>query len=93
MIIRQLSQEQYERLHKDMIQKAYTAPLEACYSVHMKIGNASYVVKIQPERRQRMAVLQAYRIFCNEHGQDFKLITKGSLLSAFLDILIYQGVE
>lgn len=93
MIIRQLSSVQYDRLHQDLIQKAYTQPLEASYTVHMCIDGTSYAVKIQPESRYRMAVLQAHRIFREEEGQGLELITQNVILSALLELLIYQGVS
>lgn len=92
MIIRQLTPAQYDRLHQDLIQRAHAQPLEASYTVHLHIDNTSYAVKIQPESRYRMAVLQAHRIFREEDGQDFELITQNVVLSALLELLIYQGV-
>lgn len=93
MIVRQLSPIQYDRLHQDLIQKAQTQPLKASYTVHMCVDGASYAVKIQPESRYRMAVLQAHRIFREEDGQEFELITQNVILSALLELLIYQGVS
>lgn len=93
MIIRELKQWQFEHLNKALIEKAHTEPLEACYTVDMKINDVSYAVKIQPENHCRMAILQAYRIDREEDGPNFELITRGNLLSALLEILIYQGVR
>lgn len=93
MIIREIEQWKYEHLCKDLIEKAHAGPLEACYTVNMQINNVSYSVKLQPERHCRMAILQAYRIDREEDGQNFELITRGNLLSALLEILIYQGVR
>lgn len=93
MIIRELKQWKYEHLCKDLIEKAHAEPLEASYTVDMQINGVSYAVKIQPENHCRMAILQAYRIDREEDGQNFELITSGNLLSALLEILIYQGVR
>ena len=92
MIIRQLKGKQYESLHSALMTKAHAEPLEASYTVNMKINGAEYAVKVQPERHNKMAVLQALRIYREECGPNFELITKGSLLSSLLEILICQGV-
>jgi hypothetical protein len=93
MIIRQLKQSQFEFLHKSLIQKAHAQPLEASFTVDMTVNDVSYADKIQPGSRCRMAVLQAFRIDRDEDGSNFELITRGNLLSAFLEILIYQGIK
>lgn len=92
MIIRQLKEKQYESLHNFLMMKAYAEPLEASYIINMTINGAEYAVKVQPERHNKMAILQALRIYQGEYGPNFKLITKGSLLSSLLEILICQGV-
>ena len=91
MIIRQLKPYQFASLYKILIQKAHAAPLEASYTVDMKINDVEYAVRIQPETRNRMAILQAFRIERDEEGPNFELITRGNILSSFLEILIYQG--
>lgn len=92
MIIRRLKPKQYEYLHKDLLKKAHAEPLEASYTVNMVIDGVEYAVKLQPETRYRMAILQAFRIDRDEYGPNFELITSGNILSSLLEILIYQGV-
>lgn len=93
MIIRQLKEKQFEQLHNILMMKAHAEPLEASYTVKMTINGAEYAVKVQPERHNKIAVLQALRIFREEYGPNFALITKGKILSSLLEILIYQGVS
>ena len=93
MIIRQLKQKQYEQLHNDLLRKAHTKPLEASYTVIMKINGTEYSLKIQPEPHCRMAVLQACRVCRDEYSPDFELITNGNILLSLLELLIYQGVK
>ncbi len=93
MIIRQLKEKQFEHLHNTLMMKAHAEPLEASYTVKMTINGAEYAVKVQPERHNKIAVLQALRIFREEYGPNFALITKGKILSSLLEILIYQGVS
>jgi hypothetical protein len=92
MIIRQLKPRQYECLHMELMKKAHTEPMEASYTVSMTMNGVEYAVRIQPETRFRMAILQACKIDRENHPK-FELITKGNMLSSLLEILIYQGVR
>ncbi|RCX06902.1 hypothetical protein DFR58_1654 [Anaerobacterium chartisolvens] len=93
MIIRQLKPRQYDHLHKDLLKKAHAKPLEASYTVNMTVNNVEYAVRIQPETRCRMAVLQALRIDRSEGKPDFELITRGNILLSLLEMLVYQAVR
>ncbi|MEG0377161.1 MAG: hypothetical protein RR614_01645 [Eubacterium sp.] len=93
MIIRQLKQKQYEDFNKELIKKAYSDPLEASYTVNMTVNDVFYVVKVQPENRHRMAILQACKVKQNKDNQDFELVTKGNLLLALFEILNDQWVR
>ena len=92
MIIRQLKKDQFESLHSSLIRKARSEPLEASYTVTMTINGAEYAVKVQPEPHNKIAILQALRIYREEHVPNFELITQGNVLSSLLELLIYQGV-
>ena len=92
MIIRQLKKDQFESLHSSLIRKARSEPLEASYTVTMTINGAEYAVKVQPEPHNKIAILQALRIYREEHGPNFELNTQGNVLSSLLELLIYQGV-
>ena len=93
MVIRQLKEKQFESLRHSLRMKAHAEPLEASYTVNMKINGAEYAVKVQPERHNKMAVLQALRIHREECGLHYELITRGDILSSLLEIIIYQGVS
>ncbi|SHI22314.1 hypothetical protein SAMN02745823_03584 [Sporobacter termitidis DSM 10068] len=92
MIIRQLKQDQYEYLQHSLMKTAHAEPLDVSYTVGMTVNGVEYAVKMQPEKHCKMAVLQALRIDRDGTGPHFELITKGSLLGSFLEILIYQGI-
>ncbi|SHI07493.1 hypothetical protein SAMN02745823_02265 [Sporobacter termitidis DSM 10068] len=93
MIIRQLKQQHYERLHDYLARNAHAEPLDAGCTVRLSVNGVDYAVKIQPEKHCRMAVLQALRIDRDGAGPRYELITKGNLLSSFLEILIDQGAS
>lgn len=92
MVIRQLEQRAFERLHSALVAQAQAEPLEASYTVNLAINSAEYAVRVQPDEGNRMAVLQALRVYREEDGMNFELIEQRGVLSAFLEILIYQGV-
>lgn len=92
MITRQLKQQQYQDLHNFLQIKGHTEAFEASYTVDMTINGTEYAVKLQPERHCKIAVLQALQISPNKNGSHVKLITSGSLLSSFLEVLLYQKI-
>ena len=93
MVIRKLKTSQFERIHKQLLQRAYTEPLDPSYTVNMSINGISYMVKVQPEYPRSLAVLQALRVDREDCGPNFSLVTENNLLSALLEILICQGVQ
>ena len=93
MVIRQLKEKQFNHLNKALMMKAHAEPLEASYTVSMTVNGIEYAIKVQPERHNRIAALQALRIFREECGPNFELITRGNILSSLLEILIDQGLS
>ena len=93
MIIKKLDPAEHKVLTRILQETAYAEPADASYTVCLKINSVEYTVKLQPERHNDVAVLQACRIDrCGNGRHTFQLITDGSLLSAFLEILLYEGV-
>ena len=90
MIIRQLKENQYETLRNSLLKNAQAEPLSASYVVSMTVDGVEYAVRLQPERHHKIAVPQALRITRREDGPDFELITKSSLLSSLMELLIHQ---
>ena len=93
MIIRDLKKDRYDYLCGRLNQNAALEPLCASYTVTMQVGKYDYAMKIQPERHCRMAILQALQIDRRDNSPNFGLITDGKLLSAFLDLLLWQGIR
>ncbi len=91
MIIRQLKHTQYENFCLSLNKKAHAQPLEAFFTVNMRVDGWEYAIRLQPERHNKIAVLQALQIDRQDDRPNFGLITDGKLLSAFLDILLFQG--
>ena len=93
MVTRTLSVEAYETLQNHLMKKAHIQPMEVGYAVDMCIGSADYAVKLVLDKHRQVAVLQANRIDRYHSGQGDRLITGGALLSAFLEIFLYQVVN
>ncbi len=92
MIIRQLKQDQFLRLNESLMMKAQINPQDVSYAVNMQVNEVECIVKIQPERHCKIVILQALRIYRENHGPSFQLLTQANLLSSLLEILIYQEV-
>lgn len=93
MLIRLLKENKFEELNKSLMMKANPEPWDASYTVKLMVDGSEYGVKLQPERNQKMAILQALRIYRSENGVKYELITKNVILSAILEILVYQGIS
>lgn len=93
MIIRELKAPKYESFCAFLNQKAAVLPLDASYTVTMKVNDVEYAVKLQPERHRKIAVLQALQIDRNDDCPNIRLITNNRLLSSFLEILLSQGIR
>ena len=91
MFIRQLEKTQFEALRAALAATG-TGPLEASYAVAMTIDGTEYALKPQPARSHRIAVLQAIRTRWDAPMPSRELVTKGNILAALLEILIYQRV-
>ena len=89
MLIRDLTQNQYKQFCEELSQKARTDSLDTSYTVDMQINGIEYILKVQPERRNKVAILQVLRIGKDGH----ELIIRNHLLAAFLELLLYQGVR
>ncbi len=94
MIIRRLKASQYDRLKQVLAAQAQAQPrlLDASYTVPLSVNGAEYAVKLLPDRHNQVAVLQALRVVREKEELHVALITEGGLLTAFLELLLYQEV-
>ena len=93
MVTRTLSTEAYETLRSHLMKKAHIEPMEVGYTVDMCISGADYTVKLALDKHRQVTVIQANRIDRYRSGQGDQLITGRALLTAFLEILLYQGIR
>lgn len=93
MLIRQLKADSYDYFQKQLIKKAHQEPLNAFFDVSMEVDRNEYIVRIQPESKHRLIVLQALEVKREiESGQLHTLITDNKILSSLLELLILQGI-
>ncbi len=92
MIVRQLKAEKFEYFKNRLINKAQQNPLEASFNVTVKVERKEYVLRIQPENKHKLVVLQALVVERDELGQLHTLITDNKILSSLLELLILQWV-
>lgn len=92
MVIRQLKEKQYKEFCRGLAQKGEVMPLDASFTVPLAVNGREYAVKLQPERHNKVAVLQALQIDRQDDFPDFMLITNNRLLSSFLEILLVQVI-
>ena len=92
MAFKQLKPKKYEYFTEQLIKKARQEPLNANFDTAMVINNKEYILKIQPEKKRKVYILQALMVEREEFGQVHTLITDNRFLLALLEILIYQGI-
>ena len=92
MVLRKLTYEQYLQFCSFLQAKAYAEPLDAGYLVNMTVNGDDYVIKVQPDSHNKVAILQALRSSRETDGLHVELITNNNLLTAFFELLLYQGV-
>ena len=92
MIVRKLKSEKFNNFKSQLIEKAQQNPLETSFYVTIKINSKEYGLKLQPEKKHSIVVLQAFEIDRTECGLIHTPITKNHFILSLLEILIVQGV-
>lgn len=85
MFIRQFKQEQFNRVCRIIEQKGHRDPMDAFYTMTVKVDDWMYYLRVLPIRHCKIAVLQTIRRD-PEQEQSWDLFTQRSLLSALLEI-------
>ena len=66
------------------------------YDIDINCIGADYVLKVQPENKQKILALQAIRVYPDREvtgGRNYHLIEENTMISALLEIIIYQGAN
>lgn len=92
MIVRQLKADKYKYFQDQLIERAQQNPFEASFNVTVKVDTKEYILKIQPDNKNKIVALQALVVERDEYGHLHTLITDNKILSSLLELLIWQGV-
>ena len=93
MVIREVNEERWESLRGQFVQCGNGAPLSHQYAVEMNCNGVEYILKIQLGRGREIALLEALEVLSDRElgGKDYLLVDEAEILSALLEILLYQG--
>ena len=94
MFIRQISQRHWEHVYRQITTHGRAAPLSLQFDIVISCNGVDYILKVQPESKRKIVALQALGIYPNNErngGKDYHLIEDYLILSALLEIIIYQG--
>ena len=96
MIIRQIKERRWEHVYRQITTYGRAALLSLQFDIDINCNGVDYILKVQPENKQRIVVLQATGIYPDREGtggKNYELIEDNLILSALLEIFIYQGAE
>lgn len=88
MVIRQLEQDPFDRLCQTLLDTAWVQPLDPTFTVTLHLDGREYALKLQPEEGNRVAILQALRVYREEDGPNFDLVLDSPTLSQLWDQLL-----
>lgn len=94
MVIRQVKKEQWKHVYNQITTYGRAAPLSLQFNIEIDCNGVEYILKVQPERNRKIAVLQAISVYPDGKeigGKGYHLITDNLILSALLETIIYQG--
>lgn len=90
MVIRQLDEQQYDQLYRDLLATAQVQPLDPTYTVTLFWKGGEYSLKLLPEEDNQIIALQALQIQREKDGIDFTLLTDSQRLTPLLDHFLQQ---
>ena len=88
MLIRQMKQDDFDRLCQTLLDHAWVQPLDPTFTVTLFLEGREYALKLQPEEGNRVAVLQALRVYREEYGPNFDLVLDSHTLSQLWDCFL-----
>lgn len=94
MVIRQIKENHWEHVYRQITTYGRAAPLSLQFDIDINCNGVDYILKVQPERKRKIVALQAMGVYPDGEGiggKDYHLIEENIMLSALLEIIIYQG--
>lgn len=94
MVIRQVKEKQWEQVQQQIYACGKAVPPIPVTDLSLSCGGMEYILRVQPTRKRKLAVLQAIGISPDTAapgGKRYELIKDGLMLSALPEIILYQG--
>ena len=95
MINRQIKEKKYEAFQAEILQNARTKPYCPIHEIGIVFNEENYSLFIQPNGHNKVCALYALH-FIRERGNraaEPELITDNKVLSALMEMIIYQGIK
>lgn len=92
---RQMKEDKYRRLEADLLRYARSKPLCPNYEIDIAFNGENYTLFLQPEQHNKIYALYALRSIYERdiNAVNHELITNNLILSALMEMIIYQGVK
>ncbi len=93
MVYREFKPEEFKCFKKELDENAVKNTSNFNYDAVIKIEGKDYILKIQPEGKNKISILHALEIDCEEFGKSYNIITDSKILVALLEVLIWQKIQ
>ena len=94
MIIRQIKENHWQHVYRQITTYGRAAPMCLQLDIDLNCNGVDYVLRVQPEKDRKIVALQAMGVYPDgerEGGREYHLIENNAMLSALLEIIVYQG--
>jgi len=72
MVIRQISKNYWEHVYKYISIAGKTSPLCSQFDIEMTCNGVDYILKLQPDGKRKIAILQAVGIYACDKSTNIK---------------------
>lgn len=96
MIIRQIKENHWEHVFSHVTKYGRATPMSLQYDIDINCNGVDYILTIQPDRNRKLVALQAMGVYPDGGeigGKRYRLVDNNVMLSALLEIIIYQGAN
>lgn len=96
MVIQQIKQDHWNHVYGQITRYGKGAPLSLQYDVEVNCNGVHYLLRVQPDRKCRLAALQALVAYPGDGGiggEEYHLVKENAVLSALLVLIVSQGAE
>jgi len=94
MIIRQIKENHWEHVYRQITTYGRATPLSLQFDIDINCNGVDYILKVQLDNKRKIVALQALGVYLDGEGivgKDYHLIDDNVMLTALLEIIVYQG--